>query len=337
MSKWLYISGAKTDVNIKRIGVFTSGGDAPGMNACIRAVVRTALYHGVEVYGIMRGYDGMIEGEFIPMDRRSVSNIIQTGGTILKTSRSKEFYQESGRKKAIQNLQQAGIEGLVAIGGDGTFRGAHQLYLESGIPIIGVPATIDNDLYGTDYTIGFDTAVNTALDAIDRIRDTAIAHGRIFWVEVMGRLAGFIAINVGVAGGAEAILIPEVNTDLEKLSSQLLHWYNMGKTSCIMVVAEGDMAGGAFQLAQIIGDKTGLESRVTVLGHIQRGGKPTAKDRVLASKLGAAAVEALLAGETDKMVGEVNGQIVLTPFEESYSRRKPIDTTLLALAEILAT
>ncbi len=335
MKKWLYFQGGKID--IKRIGVFTSGGDAPGMNACIRAVVRTALYHGVEVYGIMRGYEGMIQGEFTPMDRRSVSNIIQTGGTILKTSRSKEFYEEAGRQKAIQKLHEAGIEGLIAIGGDGTFRGAHKLYLESGIPIIGIPATIDNDLYGTDYTIGFDTAVNTALDAIDRIRDTAIAHGRIFWVEVMGRLAGFIAVDVGLAGGAEAILIPEVSTDLQELAEQLLRWHGMGKTSCIMVVAEGDMAGGAFQLASTVGEMTGLESRVTVLGHIQRGGKPTARDRVLASKLGAAAVEALLAGETDKMVGEVSGRIVLTPLEEAYSKRKPIDTTLLALADILAT
>ncbi len=335
MGKRLYINGNKVD--IKRIGVFTSGGDAPGMNACIRAVVRTALYHGVEVYGIMRGYEGMMEGEFIPMDRRSVSNIIQTGGTILKTSRSKEFYEESGRRKAIQKLQEAGIEGLIAIGGDGTFRGAHQLYLESGIPVIGVPATIDNDVYGTDYTIGFDTAVNTALDAIDRIRDTAIAHGRIFWVEVMGRLAGFIAVDVGLAGGAEAILIPEVPTDIKELSEQLLKWHKMGKTSCIMVVAEGENAGGAFQLAQTVMEITGLESRVTVLGHIQRGGKPTARDRVLASKLGAAAVEALLAGETDKMVGEVNGQIVLTPLEEAYTKRKPIDFTLFRLAEILAT
>lgn len=322
---------------MKRIGVFTSGGDAPGMNACIRAVVRTALYHRVEVIGIMRGYEGMIEGDFVPMDRGSVSNIIQLGGTILKTSRCKEFHYKRGRRKAIQKLRNAGIEGLIAIGGDGTFKGAHKLYLESGIPVIGIPATIDNDIYGTDRTIGFDTAINTALDAIDRIRDTAIAHGRIFWVEVMGRLAGFIAVDVGVAGGAEAILIPEVKTDIDKLSKQLLMWHNMGKTSCIMIVAEGDEAGGAFQLAQLVKDKTGLDSRVTVLGHIQRGGKPTAMDRVLASKLGAAGVEALLCGEADKMVGEVNGQIVLTPLEEAYSKRKPIENSLLALAEILAT
>lgn len=336
MKGWLYIRGDKK-ADIRRIGVFTSGGDAPGMNACIRAVVRTALFHGVEVLGIMRGYEGMIEGDFVPMDRRSVSNIIQTGGTILKTSRCKEFHYKAGRRKAIQKLREAGIDGLIAIGGEGTFRGAHKLYIESGIPIIGVPATIDNDLYGTDYTIGFDTAINTALDAIDRIRDTAIAHGRIFWVEVMGRLSGFIAVDVGVAGGAEAILIPEVKTDIGELSKQLLQWHSMGKTSCIMVVAEGDEAGGAFQLAQVVKDKTGLDSRVTVLGHIQRGGKPTARDRVLASKLGAAAVEALLSGETDKMVGEVNGQIVLTPLEEAYSRKKPLDKSLIALAQLLAT
>lgn len=336
MKGWLYIGGDKR-AEIRRIGVFTSGGDAPGMNACIRAVVRTALFHGVEVIGIMRGYEGMIEGDFIQMDRRSVSNIIQTGGTILKTSRCKEFHYKSGRRKAIQKLREAGIDGLVAIGGEGTFKGAHKLYIESGIPTIGVPATIDNDLYGTDYTIGFDTAINTALDAIDRIRDTAIAHGRIFWVEVMGRFSGFIAVDVGVAGGAEAILIPEVRTDIDELSRQLLHWHNMGKTSCIMVVAEGDEAGGAFQLAQLIKDRTGLDSRVTVLGHIQRGGKPTARDRVLASKLGAAAVEALLAGETDKMVGEVNGQIVLTPLEETYSKKKLLDKSLIALAQLLAT
>jgi 6-phosphofructokinase 1 len=336
MSNWLYVKPRKR-ARIKRIGVFTSGGDAPGMNACIRAVVRTAIYHGVEVIGIMRGYQGMIEGDFIPMDRRAVSNIIQTGGTILKTSRCEEFYHKAGRAKAIEKLRQAGIEGLVAIGGGGTFKGAHKLYVESGIPVIGVPATIDNDIYGTDYTIGFDTAINTALDAIDRIRDTAIAHGRIFWVEVMGRLCGFIATDVGVAGGAEAILIPEERTDIDELASELLNWHNMGKTSCIMVVAEGEEAGGAFQLARLIGEKTGLDSRVTVLGHIQRGGKPTARDRVLASKLGAAAVEALLAGETDKMVGEVNGKVILTPLEDAYSKRKPIDKSLLALARILAT
>ncbi|MCS7254076.1 MAG: 6-phosphofructokinase [Armatimonadota bacterium] len=322
---------------MKRIGVFTSGGDAPGMNACIRAVVRTALFHGVEAIGIMRGYQGMIEGDFVPMDRGTVSNIIQTGGTILKTSRCKEFYYKSGRQKAIQKLREAGIDGLIAVGGDGTFKGAHKLCIESGIPVIGVPATIDNDLYGTDYTIGFDTAINTALDAIDRIRDTAIAHGRIFWVEVMGRVSGFIAVDVGVAGGAEAILIPEVKTDVDELSRQLLKWHSMGKTSCIMVVAEGDEAGGAFQLAQFIKDRTKLDSRVTVLGHIQRGGKPTARDRVLASKLGAAAVEALLAGESDKMVGEINGQIVLTPLKETYSKKKRLDRSLIALAQILAT
>ncbi|MFA4015787.1 MAG: hypothetical protein RUDDFDWM_000880 [Candidatus Fervidibacterota bacterium] len=336
MSTWLYAKPRKR-ASIKRIGVFTSGGDAPGMNACIRAVVRTAIYHGVEVIGIMRGYQGMIEGDFVHMDRMAVSNIIQTGGTILKTSRCKEFYYKAGRMKAIEKLRQAGIEGLVAIGGGGTFRGAHKLYVESGIPVIGVPATIDNDLYGTDYTIGFDTAINTALDAIDRIRDTAIAHGRIFWVEVMGRFRGFIATDVGVAGGAEAILIPEERTDIDKLARELLNWHNMGKTSCIMVVAEGDEAGGAFQLARLIGEKTGLDSRVTVLGHIQRGGKPTARDRVLASKLGVAAVEALLAGEADKMVGEVNGKITLTPLEEAYSKRKPLDKSLLVLAQVLAT
>ena len=319
---------------MKRIGVFTSGGDAPGMNAAIRAVVRHAL--GVEVIGIRRGYAGMIQGEMVPLGVRDVANIIQRGGTILLTARSQEFLTEEGRAKAYAKLQAAGIEGLVAIGGDGTFRGALCLVEEHGMPVVGVPGTIDNDLYGTDYTIGFDTAVNTALEAIDRIRDTAASHERVFFIEVMGRHAGFIALDVGLAGGAEVIAVPEEPVDPKAVAEVLEASQRRGKKSSIVVVAEGAYPGGAAGLLAAIREHLQVEARVTVLGHIQRGGSPTAKDRILASRLGAAAVEALVGGASGVMVGEVEGEVDLTPLKEAVERRKDINRALLRLSQVLA-
>ena len=321
---------------MKRIGVFTSGGDAPGMNAAIRAVVRTAAGIGVEVVGIRRGYAGMIEGEFVPLGPRDVANIIQRGGTILLTARSKEFLTKEGRAKAAENLKKAGIEGLVAIGGDGTFRGALALIAEHRVPVVGVPGTIDNDLYGTDYTIGFDTAVNTALDAIDRIRDTAASHERVFFIEVMGRHAGFIALEVGIAGGAEVIALPEVPVTPEEIAKTITASFKKGKRSSIIVVAEGAYPGGASALFKAVHQLTGFDARVTVLGHIQRGGSPTAKDRVLASRLGSAATRVLVEGTSGVMVGEVESEVALTPLGEAVSRKKPIRLELVDLAKELA-
>ncbi|GGM92567.1 ATP-dependent 6-phosphofructokinase 1 [Thermus composti] len=321
---------------MKRIGVFTSGGDAPGMNAAIRAVVRQAHALGIEVIGIRRGYAGMIQGEMVPLGVRDVANILQRGGTVLLTARSQEFLTPEGRAKAAAKLKAAGIEGLVAIGGDGTFRGAIQLMEEHRIPVVGVPGTIDNDLYGTDFTIGFDTAVNTALEAIDRIRDTAASHERVFFIEVMGRHAGFIALEVGLAGGAEVVALPEVPVDVEAVAQGLLESQRRGKTSSIVVVAEGAYPGGAAGLLAAIQERVALEARVTVLGHIQRGGSPTAKDRVLASRLGAAAVEALAGGTSGVMVGEVEGEVQFTPLKEAVERRKDINRGLLELLRVLA-
>ncbi len=321
---------------MKAIGVFTSGGDAPGMNACLRAVVRTALYEELRVVGVRRGYAGMLEGEFQKMDHTSVSNIIQFGGTVLKTGRSEEFLRPEARAKVAGLLRDEGIEGLVAIGGDGTFRGAHDLWAEHKMPIIGVPATIDNDVYGTDATIGYDSAVNTAVQAIDRIRDTAISHERLFFVEVMGRQAGFIALEVGAAGGAEMILLPEYDTSVEEVCETIKAGIAQGKTSSIVVVAEGDEEGGALEIARKVHRLTGIECRATILGHTQRGGNPTARDRVLASKLGAAAVRALMAGEADKMVGMAAGELSLTPLADTWGKKKPLDERLYELASILA-
>lgn len=321
---------------MKRIGVFTSGGDAPGMNAAIRAVVRQAAVLGLEVIGIRRGYAGMIQGEFLPMGPRDVANILQRGGTVLLTARSQAFMTEEGRQKAYQKLSEAGIEGLVAIGGDGTFRGAMRLIEEFRILVVGVPGTIDNDLYGTDYTIGFDTAVNTALEAIDRIRDTAASHERVFLIEVMGRNAGFIALDVGLAGGAEVIALPEAPVDPRRVAEVLLDSQRRGKTSSIVVVAEGAYAGGAEGLLKAIRSHAEVEARVTVLGHIQRGGSPTAKDRILASRLGAAAVEALFGGTSGVMVGEVEGEVELTPLKDAVERKKEINRVLLDLVQILS-
>jgi 6-phosphofructokinase 1 len=321
---------------MKRIGVFTSGGDAPGMNACVRAVVRAGLYNGCEVVGIQHGYEGMIQGKFIDMQVRSVSNIIQRGGTILQTARSEQFRGAEGRAEAARHLRDADIEGLVAIGGDGTFQGAAKLQEEHGIPVVGVPGTIDNDLFGTDYTIGYDTAVNTAMEAIDKIRDTAASHDRLFYVEVMGRDAGFIALDVGIASGAEHIAIPESSTSIQELKEEL-ELLKRRKSSALIIVAEGEKEGGAYSLAEKIKDAAGYDYRICVLGHIQRGGSPSARDRLLASRLGVAAVDALLEGQSNVMVGEIHGKITFTPLQESWAKRKTIDNDLWRLSAILAT
>jgi 6-phosphofructokinase 1 len=323
---------------IQTIGVLTSGGDAPGMNAAIRAVTRTAIFNGLKVTGIRQGYEGMINAYFEPLKANSVSDIIQRGGTILKTARSKEFRTVEGRQKAYNNLKTAGIDAVVVIGGDGTFTGARTFMEEySDISFVGLPGTIDNDLYGTDYTIGYDTAMNTAVDAIDKIRDTAMAHDRMFVIEVMGRDAGFIALNTGIACGAEAILIPEVKTDNENLKAFLEKSYKRKKKSNLIIVAEGERQGGAFALAEKIReDFPDYDVRVTVLGHIQRGGSPSVFDRVLASRLGHAAVMALIDGVKGVMLGIQNDQIVHVPLNQAIKLNKDPNTKLLELAEILS-
>jgi 6-phosphofructokinase 1 len=323
---------------MKKIAVFTSGGDAPGMNACIRAVVRGAIYHGIEVYGIRRGYNGMISGDIFKMTSQSVSNIIQRGGTTLKSARSKEFMTPEGRKKAYENLMANDIEGLVAIGGNGTFTGAEVFYNEYQIPTVGCPGTIDNDLYGTDYTIGFDTAVNTSLEAIDKIRDTADSHDRIFFIEVMGRDSGYIAIQSGIGGGAEIVMVPETHTPLKKVVSTLKEGWARSKSSSIVVVAEGDEEGHAAEIADKIKEQVGdkLDIRVTTLGHIQRGGSPTQYDRILASRMGLAAVEGLMNGHKNVMAGIVNNDLVYTPFIDTIKKQKPIHDDLLRMVHILS-
>lgn len=321
---------------MRRIGVLTSGGDAPGMNACIRAVVRFALSRGVEVMGVRRGYRGLLEDDMELMTSRTVSGIIQYGGTVLGTSRSDEFKTPEGRARAYRVLQSAGIDGLVLLGGDGTFRGAIDFYKDWKVPSVGVPCTIDNDVAGTSFTIGFDTAVNTALDAIDKIRDTASSLERLFLVEVMGRHAGYIAQEVAIAGGAEAVLVPEVPTNISRLCDRISGDFTKGKRSWIIVVAEGDRAGGAFKVAEAVNKRLNIDYRVTVLGHIQRGGRPTARDRALASVLGASAVEGLLNGKINCMVGRVGGRIVFTPYDAVVSRKKPLDASSLRLVTILA-
>ncbi|MFW6114660.1 MAG: 6-phosphofructokinase [Thermodesulfobacteriota bacterium] len=321
---------------MKKIGILTSGGDAPGMNACIRASVRASLAHGLEIYGIKWGYTGMINGDIMPLDRRAVANIIHQGGTILGTARSEEFRTKEGRAEAIRSLQKRGIEGLVLIGGDGTFRGGTLLSEESGIRVIGVPGTIDNDCYGTDYTIGFDTAVNTALEAIDRIRDTAVSHNRLFFVEVMGRHTGFIALESGIAGGAEELMIPEGHLDTENLCQHLEEHFEKGKRSVIVVVAEEDEPGSTVRIAQEVKRKTGFDPRVCILGHVQRGGAPTARDRVLASRLGVAAVRALLGAHGGEMVGEINREIRYTPLNETWEKKKHLHAGLTDLIEVLS-
>ncbi|MFN8432011.1 MAG: 6-phosphofructokinase [Spirosomataceae bacterium] len=323
---------------MKKIAVFTSGGDAPGMNACIRAAVRGAIYHGLEVYGIRRGYNGMIAGDIFEMGSKSVSNIVQRGGTILKSARCKDFMTPEGRKKAYENLMAHGIEGLVAIGGNGTFTGAEVFYNEYQIPTVGCPGTIDNDLYGTDYTIGFDTAVNTSLEAIDKIRDTADSHDRVFFIEVMGRDSGYIAIQSGIGGGAEIVMVPETHTPLKKVVSTLKEGWNRQKSSSIIVVAEGDEEGHATQIAEKIKEQLGdkLDIRVSTLGHVQRGGSPTAYDRILASRMGLAAVEGLINGQKNVMAGIVNNDLIYTPFIDTIKKQKPIHDDLLRMVHILS-
>lgn len=323
---------------LKKIGVLTSGGDSPGMNACIRAVVRTGIYNGLEVYGIRDGYNGMIKGDFIKLENHSVSNIIQRGGTILKTARSKEFMTAEGRKKAFENLKKHDLDGLVAIGGNGTFTGASIFIKEFDFPIIGTPGTIDNDLFGTDMTIGYDTALNTVMEAVDKIRDTADSHSRLFFIEVMGRDAGFIALRSGIAGGAEDILVPETITYIDELIETLEKGFRKNKRSGVIIVAEGDDAGGAFEVAQKVKEKySEYDTRVTVLGHIQRGGSPTSFDRILASTLGYEAVKALLDERRGEMVGLINREVVFTPFEKSVKHHKDINKDLLEMARVLSS
>jgi len=323
---------------VTKIGVLTSGGDAPGMNAAIRAVVRTGIYYGLEVFGIMRGYSGMIENDIVPMHSRSVANIIQRGGTILKTARCKEFFEYEGRKKAHANLKKLGVNGLVVIGGDGSFRGAHKLSDEFDIPCIGLPGTIDKDIAGTDFTIGFDTAVNTAVEAIDKIRDTADAHDRLFIIEVMGRDAGYIALHSGIATGAEHIMIPERKTDVEELVSSLLEKERRKKLVNLVVVAEGDNMGGAEDVARVIKERMPLaDTRVCVLGHIQRGGAPSCMDRLIASRMGYAAVECLLENRHNVMVGIVNNKMHYTPLEKAVKAKQKISEDWLKIVKILAS
>ena len=324
---------------MKRIAVFTSGGDAPGMNACIRAVVRGSVYHGIEIFGIRRGYNGMINGDIFQMTSHSVSNIVQRGGTILKSARSKDFMTAEGRQKAHEQLQKFGIEGLIAIGGNGTFTGATIFYDEYGIPTVGAPGTIDNDLYGTDYTIGFDTAVNTALEAIDKIRDTADSHDRIFFIEVMGRDSGYIAIQSGIAGGAEMVMVPEVLTPISEVVNVLKQGWSRQKSSSIIIVAEGEEEGNAIVVADKIRkqiDDSEIDMRETTLGHIQRGGIPTAYDRILASRLGLGALEGLMDGQKNVMAGVINNELVYTPFRDTIRLPKPINQDLLRMVKILS-
>jgi 6-phosphofructokinase 1 len=322
---------------VKSIGVLTSGGDSAGMNAAIRAVVKTALSYNLRVFGIKRGYEGLIEGDIVNLDYDSISGIHREGGTIIFTARAKEFFKPEGRKKAMDNLQKNGIEGLIAIGGDGTFQGAHTLFKEYNYNVVGIPGTIDNDIGGTDYTIGYDTACNIALEAIDKIRDTARSHGRVFLVEVMGRHAGYIALDTGIAAGAEDILIPEVRTDLDMVAKKLSDGLSKGWRCAIVVVAEGDEAGGAFKISKELKKKVGRDIRVTILGHIQRGGRPTAMDRINASRLGVAAVDMLVSGQTDIMVGIVSGRVIQTRLEMTWTQKKGVDADLIRIAELLST
>ena len=328
----------KMSKKIKKIGVMTSGGDAPGMNAAIRAVVRTCSYYRVECVGIYRGYQGLIEGDFISLDARSVNNIVNKGGTILKSARSKEFRTKEGRKKAFNQVKNAGLDALILIGGDGTFTGGMVFYNEYKIPCIGIPGTIDNDIYGTNFTIGFDTALNTVVEVIDKIRDTASSHNRLFFVEVMGRDAGFIALNAGVGAGAEEILIPEEDLGLDRLLESLKRSKRSGKSSSIVVVAEGDKIGkNVFELANYVEENLPqYEVRVSVLGHMQRGGSPSCFDRVLASRLGVKAVELVLDGQFNLMVGIVNNRVHTTDFENAIKGQHEIDKELLRVSDIMS-
>lgn len=319
---------------MQRIAVMTSGGDAPGMNAAIRAVVRKAIYHGIEVIGINRGYNGFIEGDMWPMNLGSVADIIHRGGTKLHTARSEEFKTPEGRAKAYANVKRFGVEGLVVIGGDGSFKGAQLFHAEHNLPIVCVPGTIDNDIPGTDYTIGFDTCVNNVVDAINKIRDTATSHERTFIVEVMGRNSGFIALNAGLAGGAESIIVPEVPYDINEICKKLMRGVKRGKLHSIILVAEGAASG--LEIGRQIKEITGHDTRVTILGHLQRGGIPTAFDRLLASRMGAKAVDVLRSGGTDKVIGVRAGEIVEYDLNDVFTQEKHIDKEMLELANALS-
>lgn len=323
---------------IKKIGVLTSGGDAPGMNAAVRSVVRSSVYHDLECYGIYKGYQGLIDGQIKKLDARSVNNIINKGGTILKTARCKDFHDKSGREKAHKNLRSFGIDSLVVIGGDGSFTGAIIFSKEYDIPVIGIPGTIDNDIFGTSHTIGYDTALNTVVDSIDKIRDTAISHNRLFFVEVMGRDAGHIALNAGIGAGAEEILIPEENMGLDRLLESLKNSQKSGKSSSIVVIAEGDKTGkNVFEIASYVeNNMPEYEVRVSVLGHMQRGGAPSCFDRVLASRMGVGAVESLLNQKNNVMVGIKNDKIILSPLEQAVKGQTEVNKNLIRVSEILS-
>ena len=324
---------------ISSIGVLTSGGDAPGMNACIRAVTRTAIFNGIKVYGIYRGFEGLIGGEFVELTTEMVSNTIQQGGTKLKTARSKEFRTQEGRAKAYDNLKKYGVDALIVIGGNGSLSGARDLAYEYDIPIIGIPGTIDNDLYGTDSTIGYDTALNTIVESVDKLRDTATSHERIFFVEVMGRDAGFLAQNSAIASGAEAAIIPEDRTDVDQLAQFIGRGIRKSKNSSIVLVSEAqkDGVGGAMYYAdRVRREYPQYDVRVTILGHLQRGGRPSAADRILASRLGYASVEALLEGQRNIMVGVKNDQIVYVPISRAVKKDKPLDNELIDVLTVLS-
>ncbi len=320
-------------MNIKTIGVLTSGGDAPGMNAAVRAVVRTGIFNGLNVLGIKKGYHGLVHGDITEMSLSSVADIIHRGGTTLQTARSKEFMTEEGQRKALNIMEVFGIEGLIVVGGDGSFKGAVEL-ARKGARVIGVPGTIDNDIPFTDYTIGFDTAVNTVVDAIGRIRDTTSSHNRANIIEVMGRNSGCIALHAGLAGGAESIIIPEVRYDIDEVCKRIMQGRNRGKLHSIIVLAEG--VGGAFEMARTIEEKINVETRVTILGHVQRGGSPTAFDRIMASRLGARAVELLMEGQTTKMVGFYNNKVHEVDLEKVLAAKKKFPSEMYALAKILS-
>ena len=323
---------------MKNIAILTSGGDSPGMNAAIRAIVRAGIYNNRHVFGVYRGYDGLIDNEIIELKSSAVSNIIQRGGTILKSARSERFMHPEFRKIAFENLQKNDIDGLIVLGGDGTFKGASIISSEFNLKIVGIPCTIDNDLFGTDFCIGYDTAINTAMEAIDKIRDTADSHNRLFFVEVMGRDAGLIALRSGIAGGSEGILIPETKTDINALIATLNKDWKREKSSIIVVVAEGDEAGGAYEISKQIKEKCPqFDVRVATLGHMQRGGSPSCMDRVLASRLGLAAVEALLKNESNLMIGIVNQSIMKTSFEKATKHHQEINAELLHVLDILAS
>ena len=320
---------------MKCIGVLTSGGDAPGMNAALRAVTRTAIFNNLNIKAILRGYRGLILGEIVPFQTESVSNIIQRGGTIIKTARCLEFQTPEGRKQAYDNLQKEGIDGLIVIGGDGTFTGARIFGMEFNFPIVGIPGTIDNDLYGTDTTIGYDTALNTIVQAVDKIRDTASSHERLFLVEVMGRDAGFLALYGAIASGAEAAIIPEISTKEDQLEQLIQHGFRKSKNSSIVLVSESEITGGAMGIAARLKEK-GYNPHVTILGHVQRGGSPTANDRILASRIGVAAVDALLDEQRSIMIGVVNNEIVHVPFNKAIKDEKPVDKYMFDVLRLLS-